>query len=74
LHEILPSWSETKKAWQELEAGEYDWAQQAMEYWPDRVKEKCKTNKSFALAHGWEDKYEKGGENGETSRKRRKKR
>jgi hypothetical protein len=52
LWELLPSWPETKKAWEELEAGEYDWAQQAMEYWPARVKEKCKTNKSFAIAHG----------------------
>ena len=52
IHEILPSWPETKKAWQELERGDYDWAYQAMEYWPDRVKEKCKTNKSFAIAHG----------------------
>lgn len=58
LHEILPSWPEAKKAWQELEAGEYDWAQQAMEYWPDRVKEKCKTNKSFAIAHGLENMYQ----------------
>jgi hypothetical protein len=58
LHEILPSWPETTKAWKELEAGEYDWAQQAMEYWPDRVKEKCKTNKSFAIAHGLEDLYQ----------------
>ena len=49
---LLPSWPEAKKAWQELEAGEYDWAQQAMEYWPERVKKKCKTNKSFAIAHG----------------------
>jgi hypothetical protein len=52
LWELLPSWPETKKAWEELEAGDYDWAQQAMEYWPKRVKEKCKTNKSFAIAHG----------------------
>jgi hypothetical protein len=52
LHEILPSWPETKKAWQELERGDYDWAYQDMEYWPGRVKEKCKTNKSFAIAHG----------------------
>ena len=50
--ELLPSWPEAKKAWQELEAGKYDWAQQAMEYWPERVKETCKTNKSFAIAHG----------------------
>jgi hypothetical protein len=54
LFEILPSWPETKKAWQELEAGKYDWAHQAMEYWPDRVREKCKTNRSFAIAHGIE--------------------
>jgi hypothetical protein len=52
LHTILPSWPETKEAWEELEAGEYDWAEQAMEYWPDRVKAACKTNKSFAIAHG----------------------
>ena len=58
LHEILPSWPETKKAWEELEKGEYDWAHQAMEYWPERVKEKCKTNKSFAIAHGLEELYE----------------
>lgn len=57
LHEILPSWPDTRKAWQELEAGEYDWAQQAMEYWPDRVKEKCRTNRSFAIAHGQENLY-----------------
>jgi hypothetical protein len=52
LHSLLPSWPETKKAWQQLENEEYDWAQQAMEYWPDRVKKKCKTNRSFAIAHG----------------------
>ena len=54
LWELLPSWLETKKAWQELEAGKYDWAQQAMEYWPEQVKEACKANKSFAIAHGLE--------------------
>jgi hypothetical protein len=74
LHEILPSWPETKKAWQELEAGEYDWAQQAMEYWPNRVKEKCKTNKSFSIAHGLESGYKEGEGDKEPSRKRRKKR
>lgn len=52
LWELLPSWPDTKKAWQELEAGDYDWAQQAMEYWPDRVRRACQTNKSFAIAHG----------------------
>ena len=38
LWEILPAWKDVEKAWEELEAGDYDWAQQAMEYWPDRVK------------------------------------
>lgn len=52
LHPLLPSWPDTKTAWEELEAGDYDWAQQAMEYWPDRVKAACRTNKSFAIAHG----------------------
>lgn len=52
LHPLLPSWPETKAAWAELEAKNYEWAQQAMEYWPDRVKAACQTNKSFAIAHG----------------------
>ena len=52
LWELLPAWKDTEKAWTELAAGDYDWAQQAMEYWPDRVKKACQTNKSFAIAHG----------------------
>ena len=35
--------------------GDYDWAHLAMGYWPDRVREKCKTDKSLAIAHGLED-------------------
>jgi hypothetical protein len=31
---------------------------QAMVYWPDRVTEECKTNRSFAIAHGLEAIYE----------------
>jgi hypothetical protein len=58
LHEILPSWPETKKAWQELEAGQYDWAQQAMVYWPEKVREKCKTDRSIAAVHGLEYVYQ----------------
>ncbi|MCG2778950.1 MAG: BREX-1 system adenine-specific DNA-methyltransferase PglX [Desulfobacterales bacterium] len=55
LWELLSSWPDTKKAWQELEEEKYDWAHQAMDHWPDRVREKCKTNKSFAIAHGLEE-------------------
>ncbi|MGD2091807.1 MAG: BREX-1 system adenine-specific DNA-methyltransferase PglX [Candidatus Aminicenantes bacterium] len=55
LWEIVPSWQkEPKKAWEALENGEYDWAYQAMDHWPDRVKEKCKIDKSLAIAHGLE--------------------
>lgn len=54
LHELLPSWREVnpKKAWQELAAGDYDWSKTAMRYWPQRVHQKCKDNKSYAIAHG----------------------
>lgn len=43
--------------WTILEQGEYDWAHLAMNYWPERVREKCKTDKSLAIAHGLEDLY-----------------
>jgi hypothetical protein len=52
LHEVLPSWPDTKAAWKDLSDGKFDWAHQAMAYWPDRVKAACLTNKSFAIAHG----------------------
>jgi hypothetical protein len=41
-----------KDTWEKLEAGEYDWAHLAYSYWPERVHEKCKTDKSLAIAHG----------------------
>ena len=43
--------------WVKLEKGEYDWAHLAMNYWPERVRERCKTDKSLAIAHGLEDLY-----------------
>jgi hypothetical protein len=53
LHALIPAWTaEPKKAWQALERGDYDWAHTAMRYWPERVLAKCKTNKSYAIAHG----------------------
>jgi len=50
-HKIL------KDTWAKLEKGGYDWAPLAMAYWPDRVKEKCKTDKSLAIAHDVEHLY-----------------
>lgn len=53
LADVIPAWSkEPQKYWAGLEAGDYDWAHLAMKYWPDRVKQKCKTDKSLAIAHG----------------------
>ena len=38
-----------------LKGGEYDWAHLAYSIWPDRVKEKCKTDRAIAIAHDLED-------------------
>ena len=46
-----------KDTWAKLEEGDYDWAHLAMNYWPERVREKCKTDRSLAIAHGLEDLY-----------------
>jgi hypothetical protein len=46
-----------KETWAKLEKGDYDWAHLAMNYWPERVREKCKTDKSLAIAHGLEELY-----------------
>jgi len=55
----MPRWrGELEKTWKALEKGEYDWAHLAYAMWPDRVKEKCKTDKSLAIAHGLEVLYE----------------
>lgn len=59
LHKVIPLWkSEPKKYWERLEAGDFDWSHIAINYWPARVREKCKTNKSYAIAHGHEAWYE----------------
>jgi len=61
LWSVIPLWkSEPKKYWEELVAGKYDWSHIAMKYWPERVKQACKKNKSYAIAHGHEEWYEGG--------------
>ncbi len=47
-----------KETWAKLEKGDYDWAHLAMNYWPERVRETCRSDKSLAMAHGLEDLYE----------------
>lgn len=46
-----------KETWQKLEDGEYDWAHLAYAIWPERVREKCKGDKSLAIAHDLEELY-----------------
>ena len=58
LHGLAPYWKKAdggldlRKAWNELENGEYDWSKTALRYWPERVLRACRDNKSFAFAHG----------------------
>ena len=53
LWELLPLWrAEPKKYLERLARGDFDWSHIAMKYWPARVRAKCSTNKSFAIAHG----------------------
>ena len=47
-----------KDTWAKLENGDYDWAHLAMAYWPNRVRERCRTDKSLAIAHDLEGLYE----------------
>jgi hypothetical protein len=44
-----------KACWKRLEKGDYDWSHLAYSLWPDRVREKCKADRSLAIAHGLED-------------------
>lgn len=60
LHRLfrLPKWAkDTKECWAKLERGEYDWAHLAYTVWPVRVREKCRGDKSLAIAHGLEELY-----------------
>lgn len=52
----LPKWRKDLEAcWKELERGDYDWAHLAYTLWPERVREKCETDRSLAIAHDLEE-------------------
>jgi hypothetical protein len=52
----LPKWrKDLQECWKKLEAGDYDWAHLAYAIWPERVRQKCMTDESLAIAHGLED-------------------
>jgi hypothetical protein len=58
------SWAkECEGHWEKLKAGEYDWSHLAMRLWPERVTPKCAGDRSFAIAHGVEERLwvEEGG-------------
>ena len=46
-----------RETWAKLEAGDYDWAHLAYAVWPARVREKCRSDKSLAIAHDLEHLY-----------------
>ena len=50
-----PWQKEVKACWDKLQAGAYDWSHLAMRLWPARVVEKCRSDRSLAIAHGLED-------------------
>ena len=53
---LLPKWRKTlEQTWKELDRGDYDWAHLAHTLHPARVREKCKTDRSLAIAHSLED-------------------
>ena len=65
-----PWQKELKSTWDELCAGEYDWAHLAMHLWPERVVPKCAKDRSLAIAHGLEDVFWVEGSDGKlTARK-----
>ncbi|MGG7633965.1 BREX-1 system adenine-specific DNA-methyltransferase PglX [Pseudomonas sp. ES1] len=54
----LKPWQKVlKDTWAKLDKGDYDWAHLAMNYWPQRVRDKCITDKSLAIAHNLEHLY-----------------
>jgi hypothetical protein len=68
----LKKWqTKLKDTWKKLEKGDYDWAHLAYSIWPDRVREKCKGDKSLAIAHDLETLYEAPPEKPKKSRRPR---
>ena len=53
-----PWQKELKRCWEALAAGDYDWAHLALVLWPGRVRERCRTDKSIAIAHGLNDLHQ----------------
>jgi hypothetical protein len=48
-----------RETWNKLGKGDHDWAHLALNYWPDRVRQKCISDISLAITHGLEELYVK---------------
>ncbi len=59
-----------KDTWAKLEKGAYDWAHLTMAYWPARVREKVRNDKSLAIAHDLQHLYVKPEPNATKARDR----
>jgi hypothetical protein len=57
LFQYKPWQKRLRETWASMESGEYDWAHLSYSIWPERVREKCRSDKSLAIAHGLEDLY-----------------
>jgi hypothetical protein len=57
LFQHKPWQKKLKETWESLERGDYDWAHLAYSIWPERVREKCRSDKSLAIAHDLEELY-----------------
>ena len=44
-----------KETWSDLQSGHLDWSAMAFRLWPRRVLDKCKIDRSIAIAHGIDD-------------------
>jgi hypothetical protein len=53
---LEPQWKDPKKWWKELASAQgkkdYDWSHLAARYFPTRVRTKCQSDPSLAVAHG----------------------
>ena len=56
LWELVPSWPDTKKAWQELEKGKCDWAHQAMDHWPTVSGKDARPINPLPSPTGWNER------------------
>jgi len=76
LHSLfrLSKWQKKlKETWDKLAKGDYDWAHLAHSIWTERVRQKCRTDKSLAIAHNLEDLYEPPPETPKRTKRNKKK-